>query len=530
MRMRVKTPIHLHPIPNWPVVALFVLLSGFVAPGYCLDRPYSKAIPTTWVPTANLNTLRAGHTATLLPSGKLPVVGGSGNNVAFASAEFYDPIAGTWSLAGDMSKPRSGHTATLFGNLIGAREGHSATLLPNGQILVAGGYDSNFRLDVNGAELYDADHALWNATASLNIARSRHTATLLLGGRVLIAGGGVVGGTATNSAELYLQPSNNSFRMTAIFSDQAGINQYLQLQELSGLDNQDRFSGLTLEVRSRHGVVKSITFPNDLPSHSTAGRYVLISTPHVLLPEVDFTFPPGFLPTDGGTLIFAGVDVWDYDFLPANGYTVFVRGGGFTNNPPWMATYIFRPFTGFPTGLLVPTDPVIEFYNAALDHYFISMSQPDIDALDSGRISGWKRTGEFFDAWLAKFDPFDLVNSPPPNIGPVCRLYLPPADGDSHFFSASVNECSDSRSMHPDYVLETSVAFYASLPNMQTGECLYDQTPVYRLWNARIDSNHRYTASTATRDLMLRRGYVAEGYGPNAVAMCVGGGIPGFGG
>jgi hypothetical protein len=43
--------------------------------------------------------------------------------------------------------------------------------------------------------------------------------------------------------------------------------------------------------------------------------------------------------------------------------------------------------------------------------------------------------------------------------------------------------------------------------------------PVYRVWNQRFDSNHRYTTSTAIRDQMVARGGVAEGYGPNAVAL-----------
>jgi hypothetical protein len=44
--------------------------------------------------------------------------------------------------------------------------------------------------------------------------------------------------------------------------------------------------------------------------------------------------------------------------------------------------------------------------------------------------------------------------------------------------------------------------------------------PVYRTWNQRADSNHRYTAVREIRDGMVARGYVAEGYGPDAVAMC----------
>jgi len=44
--------------------------------------------------------------------------------------------------------------------------------------------------------------------------------------------------------------------------------------------------------------------------------------------------------------------------------------------------------------------------------------------------------------------------------------------------------------------------------------------PVYRLWNRRADTNHRYTIDPAIRAAMLAQGWIAEGYGPNAVAMC----------
>ncbi len=195
--------------------------------------------------------------------------------------------------------------------------------------------------------------------------------------------------------------AGNSFRMTAMFSDKAGLIQYIQLQELSGLDGQEYFAGLTLVVTSRAGRVKSITLPNDLPGSSTANSFALIGTrQYPGDPLVDFALPPGFLPTDGGTLVFAGVDVWDYQELPANGYTVLTRTGP-TTNPPEYSGWLARSFTGRMTGLIAITDPVIEYYNQMLDHYFISASQPDIDALDSGRIPGWKRTGELFTAWTS---------------------------------------------------------------------------------------------------------------------------------
>jgi len=321
--------------------------------------------------------------------------------------------------------------------------------------------------------------------------------------------------------------AGNSFRMTAMFSDKAGLIQYIQLQELSGLDGQEYFAGLTLVVTSRAGRVKSITLPNDLPGSSTANSFALIGTrQYPGDPLVDFALPPGFLPTDGGTLVFAGVDVWDYQELPANGYTVLTRTGP-TTNPPEYSGWLARSFTGRMTGLIAITDPVIEYYNQMLDHYFISASQPDIDALDSGRIPGWKRTGELFTAWTSPLllSAVPYGDQSPPGMRPVCRLYLPPGEGDSHFYSASPAECAAARAAHRAYVMETDSAFYASLPDPVTGACGYDQVPVYRLWNARVDSNHRYTASLAIRDFMLTQGYVPEGTGPNRVTMCVGGGI-----
>lgn len=161
---------------------------------------------------------------------------------------------------------------------------------------------------------------------------------------------------------------------------------------------------------------------------------------------------------------------------------------------------------------------VVEFYNPALDHYFISSLQPDIDALDSGHFFGWSRTGLTFQAFA---DP----SSGGAGVSPVCRFYIPPP-ADSHFLSASPAECAAvlaKTATDPNYrnfAYETSNAFYIGLPDFATGACPAGTIPVFRLWNQRADSNHRYTADAATRDQMLAKHYVAEGYGPDGVAMC----------
>jgi hypothetical protein len=111
-------------------------------------------------------------------------------------------------------------------------------------------------------------------------------------------------------------------------------------------------------------------------------------------------------------------------------------------------------------------------------------------------------------------------------VNPVCRFYIPPVHGNSHFFSASPAECNLvvlKTATDPNfsgYVYESPNVFYATLPDTTTGACPAGTAPVFRLWNQRIDSNHRYTASAAIKAQMIATGYVAEGYGPNAVIMC----------
>ena len=164
----------------------------------------------------------------------------------------------------------------------------------------------------------------------------------------------------------------------------------------------------------------------------------------------------------------------------------------------------------------VSGETVVEYYHAGLDHYFMTPLASEIAALDAGRFFGWGRTGFTFEGYAA----------PTAGANPVCRFYIPPANGDSHFFSASPDECDAVREkMRTDpayagYVEETSAEFYIALPNTTTGACPGETQPVYRVWNQRVDSNHRYTTDRATRDAMIARGYRSEGYGALGVAMC----------
>jgi hypothetical protein len=176
--------------------------------------------------TGSLNIARYGHTAMLLPDGKVLVVGGldSCNNThPLASAELYDPASGTWTVTGSLSI---------------ARRRSTATLLPNGKVLVAGGDDgtntsTGSTTVLSSAELYDPASGTWSPTGNLLTARTSHSATLLPNGKVLIAGGYDSSNTILSSAELYVGPPtppallNIATRMRVLTDDRVLIGGFI---------------------------------------------------------------------------------------------------------------------------------------------------------------------------------------------------------------------------------------------------------------------------------------------------------------
>ncbi len=152
---------------------------------------------------------------------------------------------------------------------------------------------------------------------------------------------------------------------------------------------------------------------------------------------------------------------------------------------------------------------VVEYHNATLDHYFITRLAAEQANLDAGRTpTRWTRTGQVFEVFA----------SAGASTSPVCRLYIPPALGDSHYFGRGATECAATAAANPAFVLEDAAFFHAMLPT--AGACPGDAVPVYRVFSNRADANHRYTTDRATRDQMVANGWLAEGDGPDRVVMC----------
>ena len=158
---------------------------------------------------------------------------------------------------------------------------------------------------------------------------------------------------------------------------------------------------------------------------------------------------------------------------------------------------------------------IVEFYHAGLDHYFITANPKEISDLDSGVHAGWQRTGESFSA-------YGVGSSGRTGRRPVCRVYGNPAAGlDSHFYSASPQECvATLENFGDDWLYEAAEVFEMELPDTTTGACAFDRIPIYRLWNGRADSSHRFVKTLALRAQMIARGFISEGYGPNGVVFC----------
>ena len=154
--------------------------------------------------------------------------------------------------------------------------------------------------------------------------------------------------------------------------------------------------------------------------------------------------------------------------------------------------------------------PVVEYYRADIDHYFITADPNEVAYLDVFLRGVYERTGAVFFAYPEAF-------LGPPGVKPVCRFY---AGGtiDSHFFTANAAECQFVQARWAGtWTLESPAAFWIETPDA-TGACRDGTIAIYRFFNNRRDANHRHTPDLSVRRAMNNRGWVPEG--ANGVAFC----------
>ncbi len=166
------------------------------------ERQAAKGTPPPPLlkPFGTMTEQRASHAATLLPDGRVLITGG-----------FRKEHGGedeTYSSTAEIFDPRTNRFG-YTGEMSYTRGGHTATLLTGGLVLITGGW--NLMGVLSSAELYDPASEKFTTIGSMSIPRGGCTATLLIGGRVLICGG--TGRDVTAGAELF-DPVRKSFTTT----------------------------------------------------------------------------------------------------------------------------------------------------------------------------------------------------------------------------------------------------------------------------------------------------------------------------
>ncbi|MFA6091712.1 MAG: kelch repeat-containing protein [Elusimicrobiota bacterium] len=190
----------------------------------------------SWKSLSSMSKARSHFTSSVLPDGKTVVAGGTDGVFALNDTEIFDPKTHDWSTARPMRVARNLHSTTLLPDgtlltaggsvvnsstgatkaaeifypdsnswaltspMISSRNYHTAVLLPDGNVLVAGGYDAGGNF-LSSAEIYISTAHLWRSIAPMGTARAQHTMTLLHTNKVLVAGG--VNNSVLDDVEIY---------------------------------------------------------------------------------------------------------------------------------------------------------------------------------------------------------------------------------------------------------------------------------------------------------------------------------------
>lgn len=204
----------LYTAPSTQGVSYIVATSSVNANYLATATALVTATANPFSSTGDLQHGRVVHTATLLPNGKVLVAGGY--------------VYRAYCLAGidsaELYDPGSGSFAST-GAMTAGRYAQTSTPLLNGDVLITGGftYDAAACGDldpspaVTSAEVYDHTLGSFQPTGSMAEERGGHTATRLADGRVLITGGG------KTDADWFPQPTGQASATAEIYDPATGI-------------------------------------------------------------------------------------------------------------------------------------------------------------------------------------------------------------------------------------------------------------------------------------------------------------------
>ncbi len=278
----------------------------------------------TLTPTATMSAARAAHTATPLPDGRVLIAGG------FTTKAMTSRGAETYESGTERFTP----TAPM----VALRYSHTATMLPNGRVLLVGGYVDGGSPSAT-AELFDPATDSFTATGSLASARADHIAVLLADGKVLIVGGLGPGWTFLSSAELY-DPATGRFTPTGNMTVARESHAAVRLQD-----------GRVLIVGGHQGRRAAITLYTSAETYDPAsGTFRPVGDMRVRRHKHD-----AVLLRDGRVLITGGADERDNEGVYRSTELFESRTGTFTAGPD-----LQRPrYKHQGTGVLLPNGQLL---------------------------------------------------------------------------------------------------------------------------------------------------------------------------
>ena len=158
----------------------------------------------SWSMPGQMTTGRYLHRAVKLSDGRVIVMGGCsafGCAADTPTAEIFEPATGTWSAAA----PMKSHRASF-----------SATRLPDGRVLVTGGYSSAGTLTEN--ETYDPRKNKWIVNAPMPHPHAVHVSVTMQDGRVLVAGGDTGLGLPGREADVF-DPTSGHWQSVGLMGE-----------------------------------------------------------------------------------------------------------------------------------------------------------------------------------------------------------------------------------------------------------------------------------------------------------------------